>query len=337
MVDAPIILVGDIDKGGVFASIYGTVMLLEPEEQKRIKGYIINKFRGDVEILKPGLDMFYDKLPIPCLGVIPFMTHRIDDEDSVTERFFSRKEGQLKIGVIRLPYMSNFTDFTSLEIEEDAAVYYIDDTESEEMDLLILPGSKNTLKDMRYLQNNGFNSMIYKAHKKGTPIIGICGGYQMLGMTIEDPSNIESESSSINGLGLLNCHTVIQKEKVTTQIEGRFLHKDYRDLKIEGYEIHMGETYLAEGTVPVIQLADGRYDGAVNEKGNVFGTYLHGIFDNDSFRNKLLNQFREVKGLKQSSATSYQAFKEKEYDQLAATVRASVDITAIKEIMGVSQ
>ncbi len=340
MVDAPVILVGDIDKGGVFASIYGTVMLLEPHEQARIKGYIINKFRGDVEILKPGIDMFYEKLQIPCLGVVPFMDHAIDDEDSVTTRFARKTEGALSIGVIRLPYMSNFTDFTVFDMEPDVALTYAAQEPLDGFDMIIIPGSKNTLKDMQYLHNSGISENLYRAHKKGTMIMGICGGYQMLGLTLSDPKGMESGTRMMNGLGLLQAHTVMREEKTTVQIKGCLQSGTLDGLKAEtpvsGYEIHMGETVLEGRTKPAILLEDGRWDGAVDSRGTVMGTYLHGIFDSNEFRSQLLNGLRRKSGLETLETGDYNQFKEQEYDRLADLVRSHVDLEKIKAIVGIN-
>lgn len=339
MVDAPVILIGDIDKGGVFASIYGTVMLLEPEERKRIKGYIINKFRGDVTILQPGIDMFYEKLQIPCLGVIPYSPLKIDDEDSVTERLDRHEEGDIVVGVIRLPYMSNFTDFTVFELEDDVAVRYITDEKGfEGIDLLVIPGSKNTIKDMAYIHNSPIKEGIYRAHKRQVPIIGICGGYQILGDMIEDEKGVETAIPSINGLGLLHMHTHMEEIKQTTQIQGKLITSlpfldGVEGLPVGGYEIHMGKTQLLDGCEPLIELEDGRLDGAINKEKNVCGTYLHGIFDNNEFRKQILNHIREQKGLNSKLHVDYEKEKDQEYDRLAKLVREHIDLEAIKSIL----
>lgn len=340
MVDAPVILVGDIDKGGVFASLYGTIMLLEPEERARIKGYIINKFRGDVNILKPGIDLFYEKLPIPCLGVIPYAKLNIDDEDSVTTRFDRKEERPIIVGIVRLPYMSNFTDFTVFDLEQDVTVKYIQNNQVDDVDLIVVPGSKNTLKDMEFVYQSGLSEWIYRAHRKGVPIVGICGGYQMLGKSISDPFHVETDRYTVNGLGLLETETIMAEEKKTVQMKGFFtmdlsFAEEVRESEVEGYEIHMGVTRLLEGATGVIQLQDGRLDGAVNEEGNVFGTYLHGIFDNDPFRNAILNPIRNKKGLKEGAGLDYKSLKEAEYDKLADLVRKNVDLEKIKQIIGV--
>ncbi len=340
MVDSPVILIGDIDCGGVFASLYGTVMLLSEDERARIKGFLINKFRGDIEILKPGIKMIEQKINKPCLGVIPYMDLQIDDEDSVTNRFIKKNNGEIVIGVINLPYMSNFTDFTALEAEQDVSVRYVyNEKELLDADLVIIPGSKNTIKDMQYVFNSNLDKAIYKKRKEGIPIIGICGGYQILGQEISDPNLVESACTSINGLSLLNIKTEMLKEKQTKQVTGKIITKSqvFQSLDnniVSGYEIHMGKTELLENTSPIIRLDDGRYDGAVSQDGKVIGTYLHGIFDNDEFRNSILNVIRKKKGLQDdSTAFSYKELKEKEYNRLAQIVKENCDVRAIKKIM----
>lgn len=346
MVDAPVVLVGDIDKGGVFAQIYGTYMLLEPSEQARVKGYIINKFRGDVNILQPGLDMFFEKLPIPCLGVIPYMKLAIDDEDSVTERFASHKKNtqssdqSIRIGIIRLPYMSNFTDFTVFDMEEDVSLSYVQEESLVSYDLLIIPGSKNTIKDMEYLHESGLAYRIKEAHSNKIPVIGICGGYQILGRSIADPFGVETEIKEIQGLGLLNAVTTMSEHKKTVLIHGEIQQmpslldkNDRMSTQVEGYEIHMGITELYEGTEPFIILEDGRSDGGINEAGDVFGTYLHGIFDVDGFRIALLNALRAQKGLLAREESDYKAFKENEFNKLADGVRQNLNMDLVKDII----
>ncbi|TCK98631.1 adenosylcobyric acid synthase (glutamine-hydrolysing) [Natranaerovirga hydrolytica] len=339
-IDTPVILIGDIDKGGVFASIYGTYMLLEPSEQKRIKGYIINKFRGDVSLLQPGIEMLYEKLPLPCLGVIPYSDFQIDDEDSVTTRLKDKKEGDIKVGVIHLPYMSNFTDFTALELEKDVAIVYISHKDTlDGIDLLIIPGSKSTIQDRLYLKNSGLDEKIYECYKRNIPIIGICGGFQILGHTIKDPLSVETTHKAIQGLGLLNVETILEAEKHTVRQKGTFRVNfangaQTKGVNIWGYEIHMGKTKLTEDVKPLITLDNNILDGAVNKEKTVFGTYLHGIFDSHNFRAALLEPIRKQKGLEHSKALSYEKAKDKAYDDLARVVRASIDIEAIKAILG---
>lgn len=341
LIDTPVILIGDIDRGGVFASIYGTIMLMTEQEKERIKGFIINKFRGDVAILNPGIKMLEELVKKPCLGVIPYMKLNIDDEDSVTDRFTSSSNGDINIAVVQLPYISNFSDFTPFEIEEGANLQYITDSKQlEDADLIILPGSKNTIKDMMYVFNSGIDKAIYKKHREGTPIIGICGGYQMLGKLIEDPDHIESSIYRINGLCLLDIKTVIKENKYTRQVSGRLItdlntFKMDKDLYVTGYEIHMGETEILDYGHAIFELDDGRLDGAIDNTGTVLGTYLHGIFENDEFRGCIINSLRDKKGLtEENSQLSYKEMKDKEYNKLAQLVRDNAEIHEIKRIMG---
>lgn len=340
MVDAPVILVADIDRGGVFASIYGTIMLLEPHERDRIKGFIINKFRGDKKILEPGVRMLEVKINKPCLGIVPYMNIRIDDEDSVTDRFKESGKGQIRIGIIKLPYISNFSDFTPLELEEDVSLTYIEDkNQMKDMDMIIIPGSKNTLKDLQYIYDMKMDKEIYKKYKAGTAIIGICGGYQILGKELTDPDNVESSIKRINGLGLLDVATIMRKDKITIQTEGeiitdRGIFKDVKNSIVTGYEIHMGETRLFDKNMEAIKLKDGRNVGAINEDGRVFGTYLHGIFENDKLRRSMINYLRREKGLAEArDELSYENIKELEYNKLASIVKENINIDAIKKIM----
>ncbi len=340
MIDAPVILIGDIDRGGVFASIYGSFMLLEPEDRKRIKGFIINKFRGDVDLLTPGIKMLEEMIDIPCLGVIPHMELNIDDEDSVTHRFEGNKGSGINIGIIKLPHISNFSDFTPLELEKDVNIKYISSKgQMDDIDLILIPGSKNTIDDMRFIFDRGIDQDIYRKYKSGTNIIGICGGYQILGREIIDDNNVESSINRINGLGLLNTKTIMAKEKSTTQISGEFINgfellKDFEDMPVSGYEIHMGETEIIANDVPAIRLENGKLDGTISKCGKIFGTYLHGIFENDKFRNNILNYMREKKGLEMvAESIDYKSLKEREYDKLADTVSEHIDLTKIMEIL----
>ncbi|MCG8541414.1 MAG: cobyric acid synthase [Clostridia bacterium] len=348
--DSPVIIVGDIDRGGVFASIYGTIMLLEEEERKRVKGIIINKFRGDVEILNPGIKMIEDLINIPVLGVVPYMHVQIEDEDSLAERFRKRErdDGEINVEVLYLPHVSNFTDFNVLETQDDVNLRYVMRGESiENPDILIIPGSKNTIEDLIYLRNSGLEEQILKLHKAGKMIVGICGGYQILGRVIKDPHGTESGIDEINGLGLLNTETLFEKNKTTTQIKGEVLKvnngilKDIKSHNLLGYEIHMGQTKILDDTSPFIKITKRLedtvevFDGAINKEGNVLGTYIHGIFDNISFTREILNKVRELKGLGkiESSIQSFEEFKEGEYQKLAKIVRNSIDVEKIYEII----
>ncbi|MBN2898048.1 MAG: cobyric acid synthase [Clostridia bacterium] len=350
--DSPVVIVGDIDRGGVFASLYGTIMLLTEEERKRVKGVIINKFRGDVEILKPGIKMLEDLIHLPVLGVVPYTHLQIEDEDSLAERFYNRtqSEGQIKIEVLYLPHVSNFTDFNVFETQPDVQLRYVMRGESiGDPDILIIPGSKNTIEDLIYLRNSGLEEQIIRLSKKNKYIVGICGGYQILGESLEDPYHTESAIPSTNGLGLLATTTVFEQEKTTTQIEGVLEAEipgrlaELSASTIKGYEIHMGQTKLKEGAKPFLTICKklnetvAISDGAINLAGNVFGTYIHGIFDDIQFTRNFLNIIRREKGLDdvESQVKDFEAFKDNEYNKLAEVLKASLDMDKIYEIIGV--
>lgn len=343
-VDTDVILIGDVDKGGVFASLYGTFLLLSEAEQKRVKGFLINKFRGDVKLLMSGVEMLEKLIDRPCLGVIPFIKElKIDDEDSVTDRFKQNHVKPIKIGVVKLPYMSNFTDFTVFDLESDVNLEYIDHAEGlKNCDLVIIPGSKNTIHDMKTLVATGMNRGIYEANRKGIPIIGICGGYQILGKVIEDPYGVESSIRVTNGLGLLEVATEMAANKTTRQAVGTVLHP-YNDLAIEnsilkGYEIHMGVTRPLNDSVKPFMITDlGTFDGAVDSSGRVMGTYFHGIFDNDDFRNALLQPIRNRHGLETTCNISFEALKQAEYDRVAEHVKMHLDMKKLHAIIDESR
>lgn len=345
IVDTDVILIGDVDKGGVFASLYGTYLLLEPEEQRRIKGFLINKFRGDVELLMPGVAMLEEKIGIPCLGVIPYIKNlNIDDEDSVTDRYDSVKSGDVSIGVIRLPYLSNLSDFTCFDNEESVSVTYINKpSDLANCDLIIIPGSKNTLHDMHFILDSHLDQAIYKAYRNGIPIIGICGGYQMLGESISDPHEIESEIKSVNGLGLLKVNTIIAKDKITKNSEANwqsnFLDIHLKNPILKGYEIHMGRTECLSEELPIALIGEsGQVDGYSNREGLVMGTYFHGIFDNDAFRVELINELRKRNGLDDiDESESFDVQKQKSYDNLAEHVEKFLDWNAIDRILSESR
>ncbi|MCT4633218.1 MAG: cobyric acid synthase [Firmicutes bacterium] len=347
--DSPVILVGDIDKGGVFASIYGTIMLLDPSERSRIKGVVINKFRGDKSILQSGLDMLEDLTGVPVIGVVPYSDLQIEDEDSLTSRFKKNvsQEGKINVEILYLPHVSNFTDFNIFETQEDVNVRYVMRGETfDNPDIIIIPGSKNTIEDLIYLKNSGLSDEIIRQCRKGTVIFGVCGGYQILGNTIKDPYKTESLVDEINGLGILDIDTVFEKEKTTTQVEGEVVFagenmKSLEGLKVSGYEIHMGITKHGQSAKEFLKFTNSLgqnidiLDGAVNEEGNVFGTYLHGVFDSLEFTRSLLNLIRERKGMDsvESSVKSFKDFKEREYDKLAKLIRENIDMDKVYEIM----
>lgn len=347
LVNAPVILVGDIDRGGVFASIAGTLLLLKEYEKKRIEGIIINKFRGDIEILKPGIVMLEDIIHKKVLGVIPYTDIRIDEEDGATERFYKNaNNGSIDIAVVNLPHISNFTDFDPLERIPDVKLRYINKGDSiGKCDVLIIPGTKNTIGDLKALKQYRLFDEIQALRKKGTFIIGICGGYQMLGKTILDPYMIESSVKETEGLGLLDIKTVIEKEKMTTRLRAKIkdnlpeIMKPFEGLDISGYEIHMGETsILSDKPFCTIYERNGVKqeieDGCESKDGRVFGTYIHGIFENNNFTKAFINMVRKEKGLSAiDEILDYKSYKEREYDALADIVRESTDIKKIYEIM----
>ena len=326
MVDAPVLLVGDIDRGGVFAQLYGTTMLLDDDEKERICGFVINKFRGDVTLLDSGIDMITEKTGIKTAGVIPFMNIKVDDEDSLTEKFDNKgNSGELgnkaDIAVIRYPRISNFTDFNCFDAATNASVRYVDSVyDLGDPDIIFLPGSKNTIADLKWLRESGLEASIKRfAMKK--PVFGICGGFQMLGRQIVDPSGVESGlGSAIRGMELLDIETEIREDKVRKQVAEKIsfpkgVFENIRDKEIEGYEIHMGETNGSGETV--------HGDGLVVSNGkNVYGSYVHGLFDKGDLSIRIL----EAIGKGGEENISYAEFKERQYDILADTVRLNMDM-----------
>ncbi len=342
---APVLLAGDIDRGGVFASLYGTVALLQPAERDLLKGVIINKFRGDCKVLEPGLRQLEELINIPVLGVVPFVRLNLDDEDSVTDRFRNRSDNRaLKIQVVLLPRISNFTDFNPLELYDDVSLAYIrEPDELDSPDLLILPGSKNTVEDLQHLRSSSWVGPLNNYVAGGGLLMGICGGFQMLGQKIHDPQGIESFSPGVPGFAFLEMETVMVEEKSTRQVEAVWRYSDNNyfasmgeDESLTGYEIHMGQTDYRSVKHPIYVQTTGQWEGAVNAEGNVFGTYLHGIFDNFSWTGKLLNSLRRRRGLPgkyDPFPRNYREYKEKEYDTLAKTVRESLDMDQVYRII----
>lgn len=341
MSGSPVLLVADIDRGGVFASIYGTVKLLEPEEQAMIKGIIINKFRGDVKILEPGLAMIEEKVGIPVVGVIPMEHIDIDDEDSLSDRLNETEvTAAVDIAVIHLPHISNFTDFAVLERMKQISLRYVEkESQLGKPDLIILPGTKNTMHDMKWLRQSGLEAAILKLSSEQVPVFGICGGYQMLGQTLSDPHGVE-QGGNLAGMGLLPLETIFEEAKTRTRVEGQVLEKRglLRDIggRVSGYEIHMGVTRPAEGgrAIPLFLLEDGREDGCCNEAGTVFGTYLHGIFDSTPVVKSIVCWLMERAGIDpEEEIEDVSVVKEREYDKLARLVRSSLDMKKIYEIL----
>ena len=337
MVDAPVLLVGDIDRGGVFAQLLGTLMLLEPDEFQRVQGLIINKFRGDKSILDPGIEMLYEKGKIPVVGVVPFMELQLEDEDSLSERFHSKGKKPIDMAVIRYPRISNFTDFNVFEQFSEVGVRYVSSPKDLEYpDLIILPGSKNTLGDLRWLRESGMEQAIFE-RLSDTPVFGICGGYQMLGEKVLDPENQE-EGGEIPGLGLLPVTTILQEQKVRKQVRGEIpslqgIFSDLSGLTYQGYEIHMGASQ--EGNqCKMPSDCESSNSGklpAVMQQENVYGTYVHGIFDKGEIAENVVLALAKKKGITLSftKGLDYDTIKEAEYDKLAETLRQYLDMDAI--------
>ena len=328
MVDAPVLLVGDIDRGGVFAQLLGTLMLLTEEEKARVKGLIINKFRGDKTILDPGITMLEGRGGVPVAGVVPYMQVALEDEDSLTERFGQKQDGIIDIAVIRYPRISNFTDFNVFEQMPEVTVRYVTSVaELHHPDMICLPGSKNTMGDLKWMRQNGLEAAVKKAAEE-IPVFGICGGYQMLGKSIADPDHVE-EGGQMRGMELLPTETILQKSKKRCQIEGVVdeldgIFKEISGCRFSGYEIHMGETF------------DGRTAIAQNvimskTNKNVYGSYIHGIFDQAKIANAILDALAKKKGvvLQDGALLDYEAYKEKQYDKLADTLREYLNMEEI--------
>ena len=339
---APVLLCGDIDRGGVFASLYGTVKLLEAGEQDLIRGLIINKFRGDVNILRPGLGQLEQLTGKPVLGVVPMLDVDVDDEDSLSARLGRReKAGLVDIAVVRLPRLSNFTDFNPLERMEGVTVRYVSNPgELGRPDLIILPGTKSTMDDLKWMRQNGLEALVLKHAARGGAVVGICGGYQMLGRVLSDPDGVES-GGTMAGMGLLPTETVFLGEKTRTRVSGAFRRGEgifaaLSGVPFHGYEIHMGETTYLEDDGPLSRLTclDGteKPDGAA--RGNVWGSYVHGIFDAGTFAQELVNALLTAKGLSpDAAAVDWETYQEEQYDKLAAGVRASLDMDRVYRIL----
>ncbi|MET5961416.1 cobyric acid synthase [Citrobacter amalonaticus] len=345
MAQCPVILVADIDRGGVFASIYGTLALLHEHERARVKGVIINKFRGDVTLLNPGIEQIESLTGVPVLGVMPWLDVDLEDEDGVAlqkGKYLRTEKRDINIAVVQIPHISNFTDFNALAAQPDVRVRYVrHPQELADVDLVILPGSKNTLGDLVWLRESGMAHAVLQAHQQNIPIVGICGGYQMLGETIID--EVESGLGTLPGLGLLDTVTHFAQRKTTTQVTATMSSTlpDWLSaasgLPVCGYEIHMGETTLNGDCQSVMQLqkhGENVADGAVTADGRAFGTYLHGLFDSDDFTRALVNGLRVRKGLAPLDPTfQYAQYKSQQFDLLADAMRQHIDIEKIYTIM----
>ncbi|MBO8174583.1 MAG: cobyric acid synthase [Thermococcus sp.] len=324
--NAKVILVTDIDRGGSFASIVGTMELLSEEEQELVMGFVFNKFRGDASLLKPGFDYLEKRYGKKVLGVIPYTEHKIPEEDSLVE--FPKIKGDLHIQIVKLPHISNFTDFEPLHWAN--GVDYVTKAEEIKGDLIIIPGSKNTVEDLLWMRENGIEDAIIQAHKEGAFVIGICGGFQMLGEKIID--NIESKRGEVKGIGLLKAKTVFAETKRTNHLKAEILWEPVRGLNVEGYEIRMGRS-ISEKPFSIIHEINGARtfepEGAVGER--AFGTYLHGIFHNFEFTEQFLNMLRLERDLEPITVQKWSI--EEEIERFAEVVRRSIDIDYILEVL----
>ncbi len=348
MTDSPVLLVGDIDRGGVFAQLYGTVMLLEEEERQRIKGLIINKFRGDKTILDPGVVMIEELCSIPVLGVTPYLDVDLEDEDSLGDHLLgSGQTGLADIAVIRLPRISNFTDFQPFLAIPEISVRYVGSLrELGKPDMIILPGTKSTMDDLLWLRREGLEAAVVRHASRGLPVLGICGGYQMMGMTLRDPLGAESSREFLRGMELLPVDTVFGEDKMRTRVKGTFgqlegLLSPLSGKQVEGYEIHMGTTkprkpgrYMAEVTE---DQGDPKADGSC--LGSCYGTYLHGLFDGEGVASLTAEILLKAKGIHYSpgETVSYREYKDSQYSRLAKELRKHLDMDRIYEIMGVKR
>ena len=346
---SPVFLIADIDRGGALASIVGTLELLDEEERRLVKGLVINKFRGDITLLEPALTFLEERTGIPVLGVIPYLDQLgIDDEDSVSLQDMPKDSvmRDIHIAVIQTPKISNFTDFDAFTHEPDVNVRFVQQGDLiGNPDVIILPGSKNTTEDLLYLKHHGYADEIKELADRGTPVIGICGGYQMLGEKVCDPLHVESDKDEVTGLGLLPYITTMKGEKNTYQVEFNcenlpLLDMNFSAENLKGYEIHMGETVLtgsAQSLFNIVRRSNAPVDlqdGFINDKHHVFGTYCHGVFDNDHLRRAVINALRKRKGLLPLDVKfKYREYKEAEFDRLAAIVRKHFDMKKFYEIL----
>ena len=342
MAKSPVLLAGDIDRGGVFAQLLGTLMLLDDEERRYMKGLIVNKFRGDKTILDPGLEILRERSGLPIAGVVPYTLLDIDDEDSLSDRLDVRSTKALvDIAVIRLPKVSNFTDFIALDAIEGVGVRYVQRaSDLGEPYLIIVPGTKNTLADLKWLRESGVETVLLKRAAAGTPVFGVCGGYQMLGIEVSDPLGTEG-GGTMRGLGLLPIRTVFEPEKHQVRSHGRIAQVGgplaaLSGVPVEGYEIHMGTTVLEDGAHVCDLEGEGgttSADGCWSD--NVYGTYLHGVFDTKECAEALVGALFEAKGLDAAAvrAVDMKAYKEEQYDKLAQAMRDNMDMELVYRIL----
>lgn len=341
MAESPVLLVGDIDRGGVFAQLVGTMMLLEPDERRMVKASVVNKFRGDASLFSTGLDILRERMGVPVAGLVPYLHVDLDDEDSLSDRLAVRRsEAVLDVAVIRLPRISNFTDFIALEATEGVGVRYVaSPSQLGSPDLLIIPGTKATMADLRWLRECGLEAAVLRLAASGVPVMGICGGYQMLGLSLNDPLGVEG-GGEMAGLGLLPVRTTFDGEKRTVRSEGAFSPvggplEPLSGRAVAGYEIHMGKTE-AEGGSPLLWLgAEGGTTPDGCQLGNVYGCYLHGLFDHPDANQGLVSALLRRKGLDEGAvrAVDMAAYRQQQYDLLADGIRQGMDMDLVYRII----
>lgn len=338
LAESPVLIVGDIDRGGVFAQLLGTLMLLDEEEKSLVKGLVINKFRGDKAILQSGLDMLEERAGKPVVGVVPYIYCDIEDEDSLSEKLEINSQKEIiDIAVIKLPHISNFTDFDVFRQYSGVSVRYVSRVEQlKSPDMVIIPGTKSTIADLMWMRQCGIEASVKKLASNKTPIFGVCGGYQMLGNVISDTECVETEiSGDIAGMGLLNMKTSFQNEKNRTRISGCFAEIDgifsgLNGAEFEGYEIHMGVSEHNEKSLAIF--SNGKTDGAFC--GNIYGSYVHGIFDNNDVSRRIVKALYKAKGLEyDETVIDRYSYKEMQYNKLADEVRASIDMKMIYKLI----
>ena len=345
MADAPVLIVSDIDRGGVFAWMKGTLDLLTKAEQKRVHGFIINQFRGDIDLLKPGITQFEEMTGKPVLGTIPFDAELfVDEEDAIPHHnspFVNSGQSVVDVAIIQLPHIANFTDFSPLVADPGVAVRYVrSPVQAGRPDLLIIPGTKNTIGDMQFIKEMGWDQYIQNFNKADGLILGVCGGFQMLGTRLSDPNHIESPIDEIDGLGFIHATTIMEHEKITRRRKRSTLPSSIfeKGLEVDGYEIHSGRTQFQKEYPLLFQPSNGDCShslGVCNEEGNVIGTYLHGFLDNDPIRDGLLEYVRKRKDLPQPEAIfNYRDFRSRQLDRLTDLVTQSIDMNEVKRIIG---
>lgn len=340
--DAPVILVSDIDRGGAFASLVGTYTLLKPSERKRLGAFLLNKFRGDASLLDSAMEEVSRRTGTPFLGVVPFIRNiNIQEEDAVPERIQGSPNPEIRIGVVYMPHISNFTDFDPLAWEPGVQLIYVSQPhEISGLDAVIVPGTKNTVDDTLHLHQSGMAEAIVSAARNGVPVVGTCGGFQIIGTRLEDETLSEGGQKSVPGLDLIPVVTTFEKKKVlrqdTLSPAGAEPFLAGTDLKVKGYEIHHGRTRRLKGAGPAFFYPDGKPEGCVNENGLVFGTYLHGLFDNDGFRRHFVNTLRKLGKLPELDrpTVNAEAVRNRAFDSLADKVLENIDEKLLLQLVG---